>query len=249
MKNILLGFLFLFLLNNLNAQTEILKDYGSWFTITNNIKLSNKFYILNLSQQRRVCFLKNTQAFLYSPSINYNLTKNTSIGVGYLHYKSFPEGRAAASIHKNENRFFQHLTIRSIVGKFKLSQWFSFEERVIELINSSVNPNVIDGTKYVNRFRYRLQATTNLFKLKNNNYILGKLSNEIRIRFGGGGISNPDFDQNNFAALLGYKLLPNSTIWMGYGRYYFRKTSLLYVSNDILHVTLSYNIDLSKRIN
>jgi hypothetical protein len=247
MKKATIGLLIILAVNNLSAQTEILKDNGSWLTLTNNIKLSNKFYISNVTQQRRVPFLKSTQAFLYAPSINFKFSKNTSIGVGYLHYKYFPEGVSAPSIHKNENRFFQHLIISSTVGKFKLNQRFRFEERVIELINSNVTPNIIDGDKYVNRFRYRLQATTNLFKLKNNNYLLGKLSNEIRIRFAGGGISSPDFDQNNFQALLGYKLLPNSTIWMGYGRYYFRKTSSLYVSNDILHVTLSYNVDLSKK--
>ncbi|SNR67330.1 DUF2490 domain-containing protein [Lutibacter flavus] len=165
MKSLILGIFFLFTFNTLNAQTEILKDNGSWFTFTNNIKLSNKFYFLNITQQRLVHFLKSTQAFLYSPSINYNFTKNTSIGVGYLHCRSFPEGVSAPSIHKNENRFFQHLTIRSTLGKFKLSQWFCFEERVIELINLSVSPNVIDGDKYVNRFRYRLQATPSNYQL------------------------------------------------------------------------------------
>ena len=248
MKNIIIGILFLIALNNLNAQTEILKNNGAWLTFTNNIKLSNKFYLSNVIQQRRVRFLKNTQAFLYASSINFKFTKNTSIGAGYLHYKYFPEGVSAPSIHKNEHSFFQQLTISSILGKFKLIQRFRFEERVIELINTNVTPNIINGNKYVNRFRYRIQAITNLVKLKNNNYILGKLSNEIRIRFAGGGIANPDFDQNNFAALIGYKLLPNSTIWMGYGKYYFRKTSSLYVSNNILHLTLSYNIDLSKKM-
>lgn len=99
---------------------------------------------------------------------------------------------------------------------------------------------------YVNRFRYSVEATTNLFKLKNEKYIMGRVSNEIRIRFADG-ITEPDFDQNNFEALLGYNVLSNSTIWVGYARYYYRKNATLYVSNNLLHVTLSYNFDITKK--
>ncbi len=247
MKYIISTILLLITINYTNAQTEILKDNGSWFTLTNKVKVSEKFYITNVTQQRRVNFLKNTQAFLLSPSINYQLAKNVSFGVGYMHYTYFTNGVSHASIKKDESRFFQDLVVNSKLKIFKISNRFRFEERVIDVINTSVTPNIIDGSKYVNRFRYRVQATTNLFKLKNEKYILGKLSNEIRIRFAGGGINEPNFDQNNFAALIGYKLLPNSTIWMGYGRYYFKKNAALYISNNILHLNLSYNFDLTKR--
>lgn len=239
--------LFTFIIfNNLNAQTEVVKDYGSWLTLTNKIKVSEKFYITNVTEQRRVDFLKNTQAFLIAPSINYKISKNVSFGAGYMHYTYFPNGVLHASIKKEENRFFQDLIVGSSIGSFKINNRLRFEERVIDVINTSVNPNVIDGNKHTNRIRYRIQATTNLVKLKNETYIMGKLSNEIRIRFGTG-ITEPDFDQNNFAALLGYKLLPNSTIWMGYGRYYFKKSSSLYNSNTILHINLSYDFDVTKR--
>jgi hypothetical protein len=229
-----------------NAQTEIFKDNGSWFTLTNKIKVSEKLYITNVTQQRRVGFLKNTQAFLIAPSINYKISKNVSVGAGYMHYTYFPYGVIPTPIQKEETRFFQDLVLSSTLGNVKLSNRFRFEERVIELVNTNVNPNEIDGEKHANRFRYRIQATANLVKLKNDTYIMGRLSNEIRIRFETG-ISEPDFDQNNFAALLGYKLLPNSTVWLGYGRYYFRKNSALYNANNILHVNLSYDFDLTKK--
>ena len=232
---------------SVNSQTTILKDNGSWLTFTNKVKLSNKFYFTNVTQQRRVGFLKETQGYLIAPAINYKLSDNVSIGVGYLFYKYFPNGASHSSIHKNENRYFQDINLSSVVGKFSVSNRLMFEERVIELINTDVTPNVIDGDKYVNRFRYRLQVTTNLLKLKNEKYIMGKLSNEVRIRFAGGGIGEPDFDQNNFEALLGYKLLSNSVIWMGYGKYYFKSNSTQYVSENILHVTLSYDFDLAKK--
>ena len=245
-RKLVVALIFLMELTHLEAQTEILKDNGSWFTFSSKISVSNKLYVLNVIQQRRVGFLSNTQGFLFAPSINYYLNKNVSIGAGYLHYTYFTNGISHSPIKKEENRFFQHISIGSTIGKVIMNQRFRFEERVIDLINTNISPNIIDGTKYVNRFRYRIHATINLFKLKNNKHLLGRLSNEIRIRFSNG-IKAPDFDQNNFAALVGYKLLNNSSIWIGYGNYYFKKSSTNYVSNTILHVSLSYNFDIRKK--
>ncbi|UMB59248.1 DUF2490 domain-containing protein [Lutibacter sp. A80] len=247
MKYIVSILFILISLNYTNAQTKILKDNGAWLTLTNKIKISEKISISNVTQQRRVNFLKNTQGFLYSPSINYKISNRVTVGAGFMHYKYFTNGVSHASINKDEYRYYQDVTVNSMLGNFKINNRFRFEERVIDLINANVTPNVIDGSKYVNRFRYRIQATTNLVKLKNNTFILGKLSNETRIRFAGGGINEPDFDQNNFAALLGCKLLTNSTVWIGYGRYYYKIDASHYVSNNILHVNLSYNFDLTKK--
>ena len=245
-RRLLVLLFFLIGLVRLDAQTTILKDNGSWLTFSSKITITNKLYISNVIQQRRVGFLSNTQGFLFTPSINYYLSKNVSVGAGYLHYTYFPNGSSHASIKKEEDRFFQHISFGSTIGKVKMNQRFMFEERVVDLINTNVSPNIIEGTRYVNRFRYRTLATLNLYKLKNNKYLLGRLSNEIRIRFSTG-IKAPDFDQNNFAALVGYKLLNNSSIWIGYGNYYFRKNSTNYVSNHLLHVNLSYNFDIRKK--
>ncbi|WP_298365336.1 DUF2490 domain-containing protein [uncultured Lutibacter sp.] len=246
MKRVLIICFLIIGINSTVAQTEVLKGNGSWLTFISKIKLSKKVYLTNVTQQRRASFLKHTKAYLVAPSINYTVLKSLSFGAGYLFYKSFPNGVSHASIHKNENRFFQQISLNTNSGKFKIGQRLMFEERFIESINTSVTPNVIDGNKYANRLRYRLRASTNLVKLHNGHYIMGRLSNEVRLRFGGG-MTDPDFDQNNFEALLGYKLLRNSTIWTGYGRYYYRKNTTNYVSNDLLHVTLSYNIDVSKK--
>jgi len=246
MKKITIVLFILFAVNTISAQTEILKDNGSWLTLVSSTKLSEKLNFTFLTQQRRVGFLENTQGFLYTPSISYKLTNNVSVGAGYLFYRYYTEGALHASINRDENRLFQFIALNTKAGKFKISQRFMFEERVVDHINSNVSPNVIEGNTYVNRIRYRVQATTNLFKLKNEKYIMGKLSNEVRVRFRGG-MAEPDFDQNNFEALLGYNVLSNSTIWVGYGRYYYKKNSTLYVLNNLLHVTLSYNFDITKK--
>ena len=240
-------FLFLVLVvNSVSAQTEILKDNGSWITVANKITISDKLFISNVYQQRRVDFLNNIQGFFLTPSLNYKITKNISVGAGYIYYRGFPSGKGHAPIHWTENSLFQLVSVNSKAGKINLNQRFMFEERTIDLINKDVTPNKIEGNKYVNRFRYRLQASFNMFKLKNDKYVMGKLSNEIRTRFSDG-TKNPDFDQNNFCALMGYKLLDNSSIWIGYGRYFYKMSSNKYVASNLLHVNLSYSIDLRKK--
>jgi len=246
MKKISIVLVLFLALNKINAQTEILKDNGSWITLANKITVSDKLFISNVYQQRRVDFLNNIQGFFITPSLNYKLTKNISVGAGYIYYKGFPSGEGHRPIHWTENSWYQSLSVSSSVGKINLNQRFMFEERTIDLIDTNVSPNVIEGNKQVNRFRYRLQASFKMFKLKNDKFIMGKLSNETRIRFSDG-VSNPDFDQNNFCALLGYKLLDNSSVWMGYGRYYYKMNSAKYIASNLMHVNLSYNIDLRKK--
>ena len=246
MKKIFFGLFLLVAIHSISGQTEILKNNGSWFTFSNKIVISDKFYIVNAYQQRRVGFVEKTEGFFLTPSLNYRLTNNISVGAGYIHYKGFPNGVSHRPIHWTENTFFQHITVSSNAGKIGINQRFMFEERTIDLINTDVTPNVISGNKHTSRFRYRLQASINLFKLKNDKFLIGKLSNETRIRFSDG-VANPDFDQNNFAALLGYKLLDNSSVWMGYGRFYCKVNSSQYIANNLLHLNLSYNIDLRKK--
>ncbi|MDV7186887.1 DUF2490 domain-containing protein [Lutibacter sp. TH_r2] len=243
MKKSLLILLLIFSISKMNAQeVEVLEDSGAWLTFSNKFIITDNFYVAHLFQQRRVDFLKKTQSFLTAPSINYKLTPNLTVGIGYMLYRYFPNGKLQAAIKRDENRFFQHLTLSNKAGKFSLNNRLMFEERELELVSNGE----ISGIKKYNRIRYRFQVTTNLFKLKNDNYILGKLSNEIRIKFGTG-ITNPDFDQNNFAALIGYKLLKNSSIWAGYGRYYFKKADKTFISSNLLHLTLTYYFDLRKK--
>jgi hypothetical protein len=247
MKNIRFIIVFFLIVSSVNAQTTVLKDKGSWLTFTNNFKLSNKFSLSNVTQLRTVDFIQNNQALVIQPGVSYKLNKNVSIGAGYLSYTYYPEGAAHAPIKKYENRIWENLIVNSAIGNTKLNQRFVFEQRFKDVIVQNIdNEYSIDGNSYSQRFRYRLEVTTNLVKLKNNKNIYGKLSNEIRIRFQTG-LTEPDFDQNNFAALIGYQLLENSKIWVGYGRYYYKSNATKFISNDILHVTLSYDFDFTKK--
>lgn len=68
MKKFIFVLLFLLAVNSINSQT-ILEENGSWFTFTNKVQLTEKLYLGNVTQRRRVrvSFMENIQAFLIKP--------------------------------------------------------------------------------------------------------------------------------------------------------------------------------------
>lgn len=246
MKKLLPLVFFFAIVHGAFTQTTVLKDNSSWFTFTNKIKLSEKISIGNVLQMRRVQFMENTQVSIIKPSITYKLNNHISFGAGYMSYTSYPNGAFHPAIKKHENRLWQHLTVSSTVGKLKLKNRFIFEERFKDIVDTNEIPAIIDGTSYAQRFRYRILTSFKIIKLKDQHYIFGKISNEIRIRFKTG-LSQPKFDQNNFYLYLGYKLQENSKFWVGYGRDHYKVDSSKFVATTILHVAISYDFDLTKK--
>ncbi|WP_372752740.1 DUF2490 domain-containing protein [Mariniflexile sp.] len=231
------------------SQITVYKDQGVWFTLTNNVKFSETISIGNRLHFRTVDFLQQHQYVVIETGVNYKLNKNICFGVGYLLGTLYPSGQLHAPITKQENRIWQNLVITSAMGDTKLCHRFIFEQRFKDIVALNSNDEYkIEGVSYGQRIRYRLEITTNLLKMKNDKIIYGRISNETRIRFGTG-LKEPDFDQNNFAALLGYQLFSNSKAWVGYGKCYFKTNPTTFISNNILHVTLSYDIDLYKKKN
>ncbi len=247
-KKPLLFFLFLIITIRVSSQTTVLKDVGFWFTMSNKVKITDKFYFNNELQFRRVDFVKNPQVFYIKPSLNYKIGKNVTFGAGYMFFRAHVYGESHPIITRNENRLWQMVAIKSKTRKATFTNRFMFEERFKGNIVIENDTPYISGTVYAQRFRYRLSAAFNLFKLKNEKYILGKVTEEIRIRFNNG-ISDPDFDQNNFNVYLGYSLLDNSKIWLGYGKDYYKINSDVFWTIDILRISWNYDFDFSKRSN
>lgn len=245
-KHPILVLLFLVLFARMNAQTEVLNDSGSWFTMTNKFKITDKFYAGTFLQYRRVDFISNPQFFFIGTSIGYSLSKNVSVGAGYTFMRIHADGGVNhRDISRDENRWYQKITLKSKIGKASVANRLVFEERFLDAIKIEDGREYIFDKKYSQRFRYRISVSFNLFKLKNNKYMLGKVTEEVRIRFKHG-LTDPNFDQNNIYAYVGYQLFDNSKIWVGYGNDYFRINDTKYVSNKVLRINFSYDFDFRK---
>ena len=117
-----------------------------------------------------------------------------------------------------------------------MSQRFMLEQRYLKKLNGS--------ELYQNRFRYRINIDFNIAKFKNGKHLLGKVSEELRLRFASG-FDEPQFDQNNFGVFLGYKLLDNSKIYAVYQRNYYNLGD--YWGDHLLHLMFTYDFDFTKK--
>ena len=237
MRKILVGLLLIIVCNSVNAQEVETNEDGSWYTLVNKFKATDKLYFLNVTQWRQVDFASTNRIFLVMPSVNYRFNKGVSAGVGYMYLNYSQEGIRIPSLNY-ENRFWQHITLYSTFGKIKMNQRFMFEERW--------KKSLTGAKSYANRFRYRVNLDFNLFKLKNDKFILGRISEELRIKFGSG-VNSPNYDQNNFVASLGYKVFGTSKLYLGYGRNYFKSGNGSYWGDHLLHVAFNYDFDLRKK--
>lgn len=231
-----------------HSQNNVETEGAFWFTMSNKIKLSEKFYLDNLLQIRRVDFLESTKILFDRVGVNYKLNTHFLFGVGYFYQQSHAYGTFHPAITRKEHRLWEAVTIKSKIGNAKLANRFVFEQRFKDKIIIDGDSHEISGNVYSHRFRYRLLLSFNLFKLKNGKHILGIVADEIRIK-SDGGFSDPSFDQNNFDMLIGYELLKNSKVWIGYARNYYKINSSNFLAENTLRINFSYDFDFTKIIN
>lgn len=235
MKKYFLICLFTLIFQLINAQENKTNETGSWYTLVNKFKITDKLYVSNVTQFRLVNFIEDTRIFLMAPGLNYKLGKVITVSAGYIYLNFKEEGIRIPSVDY-ENRIWEAVSLSSSFGKIKMNQRFMLEQRYLTKLDGS--------NLYQNRFRYRINLDFNLFKLKNDKYILGKISEELRIR-SKSGFNEPQFDQNNFGIFLGYQLLDNSKIYAGYQRNYYKIPD--YWGDHLLHVMFTYDFDFTKK--
>jgi len=235
MKKYLFGLILILSLNNIRAQEIDTNESGSWNTLVNKFKITENFYFSNVTQIRMVDFAEKARIFLIAPGANYKFGKSLTTSAGYIYINFYQEGIRIPSVDY-ENRIWEAISLSSTFGKIKMNQRFMLEQRNLHKLDKT--------TVYQNRFRYRINLDFNLFKLKNDKYILGKISEELRIR-SGSGFNEPEFDQNNFGVFLGYKLLDNSKIYAGYQRDYYKGKD--YWGDHLIHIMLTYDFDFTKK--
>ncbi|MFD1293231.1 DUF2490 domain-containing protein [Lutibacter holmesii] len=237
MKKYILNVVIALLFFSAQAQEVQDNEGGVWFTAINKFKISDRVSVVNVAQWRFVEQMKYTRIFLVMPFINYKFSNRVSVGVGY-NYSNYSLAGIYPPSLDYENRIWQHVTLYSDLGKVRMNQRFMFEERFKTRLNKD--------EVYSNRLRYRMNFDFNILRFKNNKYLLGNVSEEIRIRFSKG-ISNPNFDQNNFIISFGYPLLDNSKLYVGYRHDYYNAGNGVYWGDHIFNVVYTYNFDFTKK--
>lgn len=215
-KLILVTFLLLNLLV-LNAQTfkrNIENQHHVWFTYMGDHQFADKWGVHLEAQIRRADVIKEWQQLLLRTAINYHVTNNAFVSLGYGFIDTYPYGELPVSYRFPEHRIYQQLQVKDDVGVVELQHRFRLEQRWLE--NAGVGSHEAGAWNYLNRFRYFLRASVPLKgKTIDNKEFYLTAYNEFFIAFGKN-VQYNVFDQNRAYLALGYKFGKAGKLEVGY---------------------------------
>jgi Protein of unknown function (DUF2490) len=240
--------LFLLLSVLCQAQTDEKNiDHQSilWTRYYNQFLLNEKWSLHSEFDNR--LFLKPVQENLYVVRIQgrYKINDHLETGSGFAYFSvdtQVPE--INPDYNTPEYRGQQDLTWKSNVNKVTLTQRFQVEER---FIRNADKEDLLQGTTFFWRFRYRLQVDYTFWK-KEKQLLKAVLSDEIMFNFGKK-ITKNTFDQNRIYAAIHYGLNSNLAFELGYLNSFQRRSNGIdFFNRDIIRFSIFHKIKISKKV-
>ena len=174
----------------------------------------------------------------------YKINNNIEVGAGYAYFSvatQVPE--VTYDFRIPEYRGQQDITWKQEYGSFTLNQRFQVEER---FIHNADKQELLSGTTFYWRFRYRLQGEYSCWK-KENQYLKAIVYDELMIN-GGENVVKNTFDQNRIYAALQYGVNKNIALELGYlNSFQQRASGVDYFDRDIIRFTFFHKINLQKK--
>jgi hypothetical protein len=193
--------LFILLTSNaIIAQTErnVVHQSILWTRYNNQLTLNSKWSLHSEFDNR--LFLKPVKENLFVIRVQgrYKINEHLETGVGFAYFSvatQIPE--VTYNFNIPEYRGQQDITWKQNAGQITFNQRFQLEERFTHNANKE---ELLPGTTFSWRFRYRLQGDYTFWK-KENQFLKAVLSDEIMFNFGKNIIKNT-FDQNRIYAAI-----------------------------------------------
>lgn len=224
---------------NINHQSIL------WTRYYNQLLLNEKWSLHSEFDNR--LFLKPVQENLYVVRIQgrYKINDHLETGSGFAYFSvdtQVPE--INPDYNTPEYRGQQDLTWKSNVNKVTLTQRFQVEER---FIRNADKEDLLPGTTFFWRFRYRLQGDYTFWK-KEKQLLKAVVSDEIMFNFGKKIIKNT-FDQNRIYAAIHYGLNSNLAFELGYLNSFQRRSNGIdFFNRDIIRFSIFHKIKISKKV-
>jgi len=228
------------------AQTEKNIDHQSllWTRYYNQLTINNKWSIHTEFDNR--IFINPVQENLYVFRIHgrYKINNTVDFGAGYAYFSvATQDPEVTYDFRIPEYRGQQDVTFKQEFDRFTMNQRFQVEERFIHNANKV---ELLPGTTFSWRFRYRLQGEYSCWK-KDNQYLKGIVYDELMINAGESIVKNT-FDQNRIYAALQYGINKNFAVELGYlNSFQQRASGVDYFDRDIIRFTLFHKIKLQKK--
>lgn len=198
---------------------------GSWFVVSGNHKITEKWSIPTVGILRHYDFFNDYEFSFFRTGLTHHLKKNVVITLGgaYLDSKGFNDTKKL----KDAKQFwiYEEATFNS---KFKLA---SLANR-IRVENRWIYKRTRNSFNL--RFRYRIQAKKSIYK----NYLYVKLFNEIFFNLN----SSKFFNQNRFFIGMGTGLAKNVKFEVGYLKNHFNPNHY-----NRLRMVLIFNTKLRRK--
>ena len=216
-----------------------------WTRYYNQLLLSEK-WALHSEIDNRI-FLKPIQqnVFVLRLQARYKVSKQVETGFGFAYFSvdtQIPEVNPNFNIP--EYRGQQDMTWRASFSTFSISQRFQVEERFIQKANQQ---EVLQGTSFAWRFRYRLQIEYPIWK-KLDQHLKVVFSDEIMFNSGKENRKNT-FDQNRIYAAVHCNVNPHFANEVGYINSFQRRASGFdFFNRDIVRLSIFYKIKLNKKV-
>jgi len=236
--------LFVFFISR--AQTDKNIDHQSllWTRYYNQLTLSNK-WSLHTEFDNRI-FINPVEENLYEIRAQgrYKINTELEVGGGFAYFSvatQVPE--VTYDFRTPEYRGQQDITWKQGFDSFTLNQRFQVEERFFHNANKQ---ELLPGTTFYWRFRYRLQGEHSCWK-KKNQYLKAIVYDELMIN-GGENVVKNTFDQNRIYAALQYGVNKNIALELGYlNSFQQRASGVDYFDRDIIRFTFFHKINLHKK--
>ena len=190
------------------AQTPIrITDDNSigWGMVNANLVLSAKNSVLaDVSIRRANGAMQQNQ---YRVTLNHKVDNNLTVGAGASYIVTAPYGDypiAANGVNFPERRVFEQAILNTNYARVAIQQRLRLEQRWVARQVAGQGSKQ-DGWNQLQRVRYLLRTTVPLSqKTMKDGTLYGVVFDEIMIGFGKK-VNQNIFDQNRFAALLGYR--------------------------------------------
>jgi hypothetical protein len=251
-KLILTYVLFLLLLSQLGLTQTVKKNYvqnsNAWFMYFGDHKFSSKWGLHVEAQLRRNDIISKPQQLLLRTGLNYHLSDNAFITVGYCFVETYPYGELPVKASYPENRFWEQLQIKTQLKSIEWTNRLRLEQRFSKLPvleGSSYKPGTAIYTnrfRLLNRFSIPLKGKSIIDK---SFYI--SCYDEVFINFGKQVALNV-FDQNRAYLAFGYKIKNLGRLEMGYMFQSIQKGNAVNMEqNHTLQLGLSSTLDFFKK--
>jgi hypothetical protein len=240
-------FLYLLLISIVGqAQTEKTVDHQSllWTRYSNQLTFNSKWLILSEFDNRVFIHPFEENLYLIRIQGRYKINKDVDLGAGFAYFSvATQDPETINNFRAPEYRAEQNITWRQEYDSFTMNQRFQVEERFIHNANKQ---ELLPGTTFYWRFRYRLQGEYSCWK-KENQYLKAIVYDELMIN-GGENVVKNTFDQNRIYAALQYGINKNIALELGY-LYSFqqRASGVDYFDRDIIRFSFYHKINLQKK--